>query len=249
MKYLFVLLLCCPFNSPLYSRCANHGIYFTGSSTTLSQSGMIILEFYGSSQQLIPELNKKYPVYLKSSQGKTSLFVKQILKGQFRITQVLLMPDKPLDALLTYTFRIDKLPKEESVGSMYGKKATVFTVNSAAGKSKPVFEQEPSECKKTFASFGCGPARWVYFKVVLSDTACRLIKASVKSTISGEVTEYILPIENGVVKIGHGMCSGAFSFEEEHYAIVFSLLDPEGKESGKSGTIRFTAPIAATNQE
>ena len=100
-----------------------------------------------------------------------------------------------------------------------------------------------------FIDYGCGPAKWIYFKVALSDTSVNLIKASVKSKISGIITEYILPVKNGEIKIGHGMCSGAFDLKEEYYEVVFSLLDMSMNEGEKTKPVTFTTPFKNTIEE
>lgn len=254
MKYILLLSFLFFCGLPTFSKCAGSGIFISNTTTVLNKNGFIILEFYGNSQTLIPELNKKYPVYLKSSEGSIALAIKQIYKGGFRLTQVILIPEAPLNELLAYEFRIDKLPKEESkpswgkINRLYNEKKIIFTV-TALQKNMPSFTGAPAEQKKTFARYGCGPAKWVYFGIILSDTSSNLIKVSVKSKIAGNITEYILPVENSTVKIGHGMCSGAFEFNEENYEIIFSILDIAGKEVEKTKPLAFSAPAINTNEE
>lgn len=154
MKYFLWLFTFLISVSPAFSKCANNGIYFTSPATVLNKNGIIILEFYGNSQTCISGLGDKYPVYLKSSEGKTNLLVKKILKGSFRLTQVILTSEKPLNEFLTYEFFIDKLPKNESkpirqgIDGLYDKKPITFTVVKDSRKEVASFSHEPTEQKK-----------------------------------------------------------------------------------------------------
>ena len=247
MKYLLVLLCCSSFISAAVAKCSSSGIYIKNNTIELNKEGLVVLEFYANSQSLIPHLNTKYPVYLKSSESKLTLVVKQIHKG-YHLTQVVLIAETSLNELLTYGFHMDKLPRGErkpmmrTGGKLYGKEI-VFTVSKSSKQTMPSFAGEPAEQKKTFDVFGCGPAKWVYFKIGLSDTTVKLVKALVRSKIKGTTTGYILPVENGVVAIGHGMCSGPFDFEESDYEIAFALLDSAGNEREKTKPLAFEAPV------
>ena len=61
---------------------------------------------------------------------------------------------------------------------------------------------------------------------------------------SRKTTKYYLPIENGLVGIGHGMCSGPFRFRgKKPYEIRLARVDQAGNESGQTKGIVFTPPI------
>ena len=250
MKYLLVLFCCCSFISTAVAKCTSSGIYISNNTTELNKNGLVILEFYANSQLLIPGLNIQYPVYLRSSEGKVTLVVRQVLKG-YRVTQVIFTADTNLDDQLTYEFHLDKLPKGERkpfrpfIDKQDGKHI-VFTVSKASKQTMPSFTGEPTEQKKTFEVFGCGPAKWVYFTIDLSDTTVKFVKALVRSTIKGTTTAYILPVENGLVAIGHDMCGGAFDFNEPDFEVVFALLDSSGNEAVKTNPLAFKAPVLKT---
>jgi hypothetical protein len=57
------------------------------------------------------------------------------------------------------------------------------------------------------------------------------------------VTTGVFPVEAGVVKLGHGMCSGGFSFEPRSAVRVeLTPLDLSGRRGATTATVELTAP-------
>lgn len=248
-RFFFIILI--NFISVIASaKCANNGIYILSTSPALNKNGLIILEFYASSQSLIPDLNKKYAIYLQSGKNKIKLLVTEILKGEFQLTQVVLKPNSELLENETYTLFIDNLPKFEKNPGRYNEQAhklenLTFKI-SAIDIDAPILENSITESKKTIEHFGCGPEEWVYFNIAGQDKSELFVRASVKNKSTGKTTDYILPIKNGQVKIGHGMCSGAFYFDpDDEYEVTFLLFDQSGNINKPAKTISFDSP---TNQ-
>jgi hypothetical protein len=61
---------------------------------------------------------------------------------------------------------------------------------------------------------------------------------------SGNETSYYVEPVKGNLNIGHGMCSGAFNFDEgDDYEIEFSIMDESGNMTAWTGDrIKFTKP-------
>ena len=98
--------------------------------------------------------------------------------------------------------------------------------------------------------YGCGPARWVYINIVGQDNSELFTIARVTNKTTGLTTNYILNIENGLVKIGHGMCSGAFHFDNgDNYEVTFQLFDQSGNKSSLTKPISVTKPTVSTRDE
>jgi hypothetical protein len=254
MKYLILSILITFTFTNTYARCGSHGIYSLSKSSTINKNGLIILEFYAQSQSYIQELNKKHPIYLKSNNDKIVLLPIEILKGEMAVTQVVLKPANDLIENREYTLYIDNLPeyeKPERYNERLGKwEKIMFQVNNLIDTEAPVLLNQPSEQKKTMVLYGCGPARWVYFALAGQDKSELFVKAVVQNKTSGLTTSYILSIENGVVKIGHGMCSGAFSFMiADKYEVSFQLFDQSGNTSKPTETLSFTEPTISANNE
>lgn len=234
--------------------CTLNGIWPLSKQTTLNRNGLIILEFYGLSQELVPYLNIKYPVYLQNEKGKITLSVIETLKGEFNLVQVILKPVSDLTAGNVYKLHIDSLPKYESEPYKYNstlKKPEIlsFTVIDYSDYESPVLICPPVETKKTYMAFGCGPDRTFYFKLSGQDKSALFVRASVKSKATGKTTDYILPIENDLVKVGHGMCAGAFHFDNgDNYEVSFALFDQSGNKSSFTQPVAFSKPTSANEE-
>lgn len=213
------------------------------------------MEFYGTSQSLIPGLNKLYPVYFMAGNEKIVLQPVEILKGEFRITQVVFKPATELKDGAIYEFVIDNLPKHEEAPKQYNSLERKFEPYSFIVKDmndcdQPVISLTPAETKKTLVHYGCGPAEWVYFKLTEQQHVEILVRVFVKNTTTGKTTEYLIPMKDGMVMIGHGMCSGAFAFNpEQKYEVSFALVDLSGKPKEKTAAIPFTAPTMESSEE
>lgn len=237
------------------AKCANTGIYCLSKSSTLNKNGLIILEFYASSQSLISDLNKKYPIYLKSPNGKVQLNVIETLTGEMRLTQIVLKPATELKADELYTLQIDNLPKYEQKPERYNSSSNkweslTFKINNSVDNDIPILSNTPTEQKKSLVYYGCGPASWVYFNISGKDKSELFVRTNVTNKATGKVTTYILAIENGAAKVGHGMCSGAFHFDNgNNFEVTFQLLDQSGNKSNSTSTIAFTKPTKETNDE
>lgn len=236
-----------------YADCAGNGIYLLSQHATINKNGLIILEFYGGSQLLVPDLNKKYPIYLRSGKEKNILIPVEILKGEFQVTQVVFRPAKELVAKKQYELKLDNLPSYESKPQSFrqGTRTGIsFTVNDVTDIQSPILEQLPVVKKSTMVEYGCGPARWVHISLTGKDESELFVKARVKSKATGKVTDYIVDIENGVVKIGHGMCSGSFHFDNSNsFEVSFQLYDQSGNSTAFTKAVSFEKPTVATNEE
>lgn len=223
--------------------------------TTINRNSIFIVELYGFTQTYLPEITKLNQILLKSGNDVVHLKIIKINKGEFELTQIILQPEKLLQSGLEY---------EINVGGLYGKgiisrwnQATKkeenikWLVNDKIDTKKPKWISMPTYQSKTKAEFGCGPAKWVNFNFTSSDNSEMLIKATVKSIKTNTETVYYLQTINNQIRIGHGMCSGAFHFDKgDDYVVTFSLMDESGNISKqKSKPYRFSQPTENTQSE
>ncbi len=94
---------------------------------------------------------------------------------------------------------------------------------------------------------GCGPAEIVHFCGEAKDDSPKLFLAKVLNTKTNKTTEYY---ETGL-SIGHGMCGGAFLFENDvTYQVQFGIMDASGNVTEKlTDPISFTGPIKNEKSE
>jgi hypothetical protein len=241
MKHFAITVISILIFTSAFAKCGSHGIYSFTNSASFSKNGLIILEFYGSSQDLIKDLNTKYPIYLQNSQTKVTLEVFEILKGQFRQTQVVLKPKVELLLNESYTLQMENLPKYETKPSL------TFKVVNDIDNVPPVFNGKPVETRKSFVGYGCGPAIWIYYDFSGQVEKDCFVRTTLKNKKTGLTTTYILKMYDGTVKIGHDMCSGAFAFDDKvDYEASFQLIDQAGNLSIAKKTVIFSKPTKET---
>ncbi len=230
-----------------HALCEAFSISSLSSGMELDKNGIIILEFYAISQDLIPELNKKHPIYLESKHNKIKLNPIEILKGESSVTQVVLKPSPGLIENDIYTLKIDNLEKFDNF--LYSKpKLLTFKIYDFVSNKIPTLIKIPFEQKKSMIEYGCGTARYVYFDLFVQNKSELFALANIKNKTTGLVTNYIFNLENGVVKIGEDMCNGAINFENgSNFEVAFQLLDQLGNKSNWSKKVTFTKPVAHTN--
>lgn len=248
MRKIFTILSALLIAASSYADCAWSGLWAFPSGKTIKQNSIFILTAYGGSQPIIHELNKKHNIYLKNGYEQIKLIVTETCVGQFALTQALLKPERELEAGIQYTMFIDGIPEGEQL-KHYNDTTRQFepvryTVVKGTDTEKPVVSSIPKEIDKSYILYGCGPAMYVIFDLPVKDSSALLIKATVKNLKSGKETKYYISPKDGRIEIGHGMCSGAFAFDDsKNYEVKFSFMDASGNIADTSGeAIPFTKP-------
>ena len=233
----------------IHAKCSRNGLSVFPSGNLLRPNSIIVIDGYAMSQEIVKGLEKKYPVYLKSKTKKINLKVKEILFGQFKKTQAVLVPEAMLTAGEEYTLIIDKLPEDESLDrwnkELQKSEPVVYKVLKNEDTIKPTFKTTPKEIRKSYKYFGCGPSVHVDFECQVIDSSEYLIKTTVRNIkLNYESTYYLESYTEATISIGYGMCSGAFFFDEgDDYEVEFSIMDASGNFTPWTGErIKFTKP-------
>ncbi len=252
MKNTAFLLFFSLLSLQLHADCSVDGLAVFPKASTISQNSHFILEGAWSTQELIEELNQKYPVYLSSRGGhQVKLKVLEQHKGLYRLTQALLMPEEKLIAGETYTLQINGLSKkdQEYLLNKWDPDANVYkpyswTVIEGNDNQGPSWSQRPALVDRTMSMYGCGPAVFAHFELKTTDRSEVWIKTELVDLASNVSTTYYLLAEEGRLLVGHGMCVGAFNFNENsRYKIRFELVDACGNEGeGKTAWLTFDSP-------
>jgi hypothetical protein len=155
-----------------------------------------------------------------------------------------------------YELVIDSLPAYESPMTRWDPITKTYqpikwTVAQEADFISPNWNTRPIETKKSLVYYGCGPATFVHFSCKVQDQSPILVKTSVTNITTKKVTSYYLIPNDTTVWIGHGMCSGAFEFNQgDTYEISFDLMDACGNFTmWTEKKIQFTKPTNQTNDE
>lgn len=237
-----------------YADCGSSSITVFPTGSRIKQNSIFMVEGYGTSQRVITELNTKYPVYLKSGNKRVDLIVQEVLVGELQLTQAVLKPKQPLEIGTIYTLTIDNLPPTEKFGQYDNEKRAwvdlSYTVIPGNDTLSPVITAAPKEIRKSYVAFGCGPQKWVVFDCPITDSSEFLVRATVKDFSSGKETTYLLSQSANQIIVGHGMCSGEFSFAgEEKYEVTFSFMDASGNTTDTLDAIAFTEPVPGDGED
>lgn len=244
MKQVLYVLLVIASIQTTSAKCTGNGIFPLHESDTLTKNGMLVLEFYAASQGLVSGLNDKYPVYMQCGKEKIKLNVAEIFTGEFRVTQVIFKPERNYKINKAYELKIDNLPEYEQLhqfSQTYNKWVPLtFTIVDGDKASPPVITGTPRLTNMEKQEFGCGPARWAYFDLGIEWNTTQLVQVKLTDKATGKSTDYIFRVEKGQVKIGHGMCSGAFYFKDSSgYEVSFAILDATGRKGNSSAVVSF----------
>ena len=265
MKKLLILLILLFGTVYIHADCAGEGLSFFPSGQTINKNSIFIIDGYARSQRIILELNKKHKIYLKCGNKKIKLIVSEIFVGQFNLTQALLKPESELESRLDYTICIDDLPEYEClkryniINQKY--EPVTYKVVDILDNSNPTLSEDPEEIEKTLIHYSCGPSKYVVFNNPAKDSSEIIIKTTVRNVKTGKKTIYFIEPYDGKILVGHGMCSGAFVFEDEkikvgqgmsfepsnNFEVEFSFMDASGNlTSMNSDPIKFTRPTKET---
>lgn len=128
-----------------------------------------------------------------------------------------------------------------------------FTYKVIAGNDieQPELSSKPTELKKTLTHFGCGPSIHVVFSNPAKDKSEIIIKTTVKNLKTGKETTYYIEPDGNKINVGHGMCAGAFNFEDsKEYEVEFSFMDSSGNLAAWTGKrLKFTRPTKETKYD
>lgn len=126
-----------------------------------------------------------------------------------------------------------------------------YTVVEEIDHEKPRLSEKPKELKKTLVYYGCGPSIHVVFSNPAKDNSEIIVKTTVKNLKTKDETTYYIKPERDKIKVGHGMCSGAFVFDDsKHYEVEFSFMDSAGNSTAWIGDrIMFTKPTTPTDHK
>jgi len=230
--------------------CSDRGMWAFPQKSEISQNSLFMLEGYLSSMFIINKLNEDYPVYLQAAGHKVKLEVVSRHEGMFEVAQAILKPVEKLMLGKKYFLKIDNLNKEEKEDLLRwrnGKKeATFWEVTKKEDTQKPSWKQEPRFVESVCTFWGCGPEMYALFEGEINEDSEALIKTKFTNLQTKESRVYYLRIKENKIEVGHGMCSGAFTFDEDKnkkFEVSFALLDASGNESGYSSAIEFKNPF------
>ncbi|MBS9766019.1 MAG: hypothetical protein KGV44_00600 [Flavobacteriaceae bacterium] len=247
-KLSLILFLILGINS-INAECSYSGMFFLPSSKEISLNSMFIIEGYESSQKTINSFRNR-KIYLKSSSGELiELKLLHIYKGQFYLTQAIFKPIQKLKPNTTYTLKYsnqteDELFEMKRYNSITKKREIVSWKTTTLDSSAPLNPNMKIEFKKTEVHhYGCGPSANAVFNVKNKSEQEIWYKAEVVEIDTNKKTTYYIKEWENKLEVGHGMCSGAFTFKKKgKYKVRFTPMNIDGLPLKTTKWIIFDSP-------
>ena len=244
--FLFFLLI----NSPLlFADCAWSNIEIFPKQHVISTKAMFIIEGYAYSQESINSLQNRKVYLVSEHDEEVELLLQKIYKGQMRLTQAIFYPSRELKPHTLYCIRIEDLSEEERHEIQWYNRVMNDRdeITWRTGQSKFVSGynlgiQLNYEATEVY-HFGCGPAAYASFDVQGIADADLWFKTEVLDMQSKKKTTYYIRSSKGKLYVGHGMCSGAFTFSADGaYRVRFTPIHDDGGFLSTSESITFESP-------
>lgn len=254
MKFFFAFLFL-TFSSSFSAHnyeCSMSGIQFFPEQKEISLHPMIIIEGYAYSQQHIETL-KDREVYLESAAGeKIVLELQKVLKGQMQLTQAIFKPVRSLSPNSRYYLKLSAATNDRELAEFSDRynpekkeREPVYWETSTLQHSAPLNKNLTINFTGTNVEFyGCGPAATAVFNVSEKGDAPVWYKTEVVELSTGRNTTYYIKEWQDRLNVGHGMCSGAFTFRKEgSYKVRFTPMNLDGQELKTTSWITFESPF------
>ena len=250
MKKIILLLLFTFGIKTASAECAMSGMQFYPEKKEISLNSMFIIQGYSFSQKTINSF-KTRSIYLESENGELiELNLQEILKGQMSLTQAIFKPSKELKPFTTYFLKYSDQTENEGREMMqYNREKKESEKVYWKTTDKRTLESLNShlnvEFKKTeVIHYGCGPSANAIFHVKNKSESEIWYKTEVIELDTNKKTVYYIKEWNGKLNVGHGMCSGAFTFTRKgKYKVRFTPMNTDGKSLKTTGWRTFESPF------
>ena len=237
MKNIILIILLTFGLNTINAKCSSTGMKFFPKSQKISLKSMFIIEGYALSQTIVISF-KNRKIYLVSSTGELiKLKLIETLKGQMLLTQAIFKTETELKPNTKYFLKYSNETKEEiaerQIWNSRNQKLEVVCWETTEKENNDLLNPNLKiEFNKTKVEyFGCGPSANAEFNVVNSNNSEIWYKTEVIELSTGKKTEFYLTINENKISVGHGMCSGAFTYNKNgKYKARFIPLNADGKE-------------------
>ena len=250
MKKIILLLLLIFGIKTTFADCAVSGIYFFPKTKEIGLNSKFIIEGYSYSQKTINSF-KNRKVYLESESGELiELNLEEFYTGQMELTQAIFFPTSELKPNTKYFLKYsDQTENEGNEMKQYNRqkevrekvywkttdKKEVGTLNSNLNVK---FE------KTEVTHYGCGPSANAIFDVKNKSESETWYKTEVVDLSTSNKKVFYIREWNDKLNVGHGMCSGAFTYENNgKYKVRFTPMNTDGKSLKTTQWITFESPF------
>jgi hypothetical protein len=249
-KHYLIATLFLVLTKMLSADCMSSGIWAYPETNKIDVNGFIILETYGTSQDLIPKLGKDVQIHLRAHDHCINLAIVEVIKGAHNISQVVFKVEQDLEIGTKYYLEYEDSTftpiRKHGVWKNAVWEAAILekTENTALTVEHKNYPPKIKHESNTFMLYGCGPSMFADFRTSLKDSAL-MLRTQLSELNGTDTTSYILPIDTlGMVSVGRGMCSGGFKFQgSKKYRVRFKIFDFTTREYEYGDWIEFDSPV------
>lgn len=231
--------------------CADVGMQFFPSTKEISLNSKFIIQGYALSQKTIDSFKNRI-IYLESDNGKLiELNLQEILKGQMLLTQAIFYPVIALKPNTHYKLKYSNQTENEVKAMMQYNKLTkemeqVYWKTTTKKNLDTLNTSLNIKFKRTTVNYyGCGPSAMAIFDVNNQREYEIWYKTEVVEMKTNNKTIFYIKAQNAQLNVGHGMCSGAFTFNKKGlYKVRFKALNTDGKLITATQWHTFKSPFS-----
>lgn len=205
---------------------------------------LVHLNGFARDVPLVRTIGARHP-RLESEGHVIPLQVVKTYVGEQRVALAVLKPQENLRRGVDYVFAAEGISEGDLVTFYKGSPTrTTLRAEAAADHDPPVWLSPPRPQDSSYVPMGCGPASFARVAIEAKDAGPMFVKVELERSSSPDRVRYLLPVAHGVVKIGHGMCGGAFDLEPKEKARVhLTLVDLAGHETpAPGGPVHIVGP-------
>jgi hypothetical protein len=250
MKKIILLLFLTLGIKTVFAECASSGMQFFPEQKEISLNSMFIIQGYYFSQKTINSFNDRV-IYLESENGELiELNLQEILKGQMDLTQAIFCPTSELKPNTTYFLKYSDQTENEGREMMqynrvkkerekvYWKTTDKRALETLNSNLNVQFE------KTEVIHYGCGPSANAIFNIKNKTESEIWYKTEVVDITTNNKTTFYIKEWNKKLNVGHGMCSGAFTYTNQgKYKVRFTPMNTSGKSLKTTDWKTFESPF------
>ncbi|MCA9538481.1 MAG: hypothetical protein KC620_06305 [Myxococcales bacterium] len=210
--------------------------------TALPTSPLILIEGFGDQQPQVAALAADGSAELVAPGHRVALVVDAVNVGAFRVTQAVVHAAEPLKPSKRYVLKLRGAKGRAVATTYYGDKGRE-KIGWKTASAEPAPLQMSDALRiigPSYVALGCGPS--VNFQVAVPATSGAPIAVEVALTeADASAHRYVVPIEEGVLRIGHGMCGGPFEVTgaDKKWQAKLTLRDAAGRVLPVAAALEF----------
>lgn len=250
MKKIILLLFLIFGIKSAFAECAMSAMSFFPETKEISLNSKFIIQGYAYSQNTINSF-KNRKVYLESENGELiELNLQEFYTGQMQLTQAIFCPISELKPNTKYFLKYsDQTENEENEMKQYNKEKKISEKVYWITTDKRELETLNSNLNIEFENtevihYGCGPSANAIFNVNNKLESEIWYKTEVVDLSTNNTKVFYINEWNGKLNVGHGMCAGAFTYNNKSkYKVRFTPMNTDGKSLKTTAWTTFESPF------